>query len=270
MERRVILSLSDGETAHLAAMGVTADSRGFLHSASGRPVDAGVAVEMLSKDAPPQHAEHGIHPGRFQRPYLREGHQAERAQGLGGVPFAQQGSRPRPDQGPGENDVAGFDIDGSSDGGPDGMAKGLVPDRFMRPYLTAGHAANSPGATGHYGVSPAPHMDGVPGGDAHVAEPQAFTRGPLQAGHEDDAPQNDPGGNSPHPGGTPAGEVYRTAAGQYGANQRQARTEHVMPSQAIVSTPATSRPPMLPADMRASAVPHAVQVMATKPAPGEG
>ena len=257
MERTVILSLSDGERAHLAAMGVTADARGFLHSASGRPVNAGVAAVMLSKDAPPEHAEHGIRPGSFQRPYLREGHQAERAQGLGGVPFVQQGSLPRPDPGP--DDVAGTDVDGSGVGPPDEMAK-MTPEAFQRHYLVNGHAAESPANTGRRGTTAVPASD--------PAEPAGFDRGWIRPGHQEPPPDARPA-NNPLPPGSPGADAYRAAAGVYQANQGQARTEHVMPSGAITATPAACRPVTLPSDMRASAVPVARAVAATKPAPGE-
>jgi hypothetical protein len=276
MERTVILSLSDGEREHLAAMGVTADSRGFLYSASGREVPAGVAVEMLSKA--------GISPSDFRRGPLTDGRAAHSAgQWTTGIPgssgpMARTGPAGPPGPagsgtgdrsmsgGPagedGDDDlVPGGDEDGEGVGPPDGMAKGMLPDRFMRPYLAAGHQADSPGTTGRRGTTAIPET-------ASQVEPQDFDRGWIRPGHQEPPPDARPA-NNPQPPGSPGAGVYGAAAGVYQANQGQVRTEHLMPSQAVTSMPAPSRPPMLPADMRASAVPQAVQVQATRPAPGE-
>ena len=61
---------------------------------------------------------------------------------------------------------------------------------------------------------------------------------------------------------------YEAASRVYGANQAQCRSEHVMESQAVASTPAPGRL-ALPQDMRASSVPAAVQMQATRLSPGE-
>jgi hypothetical protein len=273
MERTVILSLSDGEREHLAGMGVTADSRGFLYSASGRRVDAGVALEMLSKG--------GVSPLDFRRGRLRDGHAAASAAqwtigAPGQPPMARTGPAGPP--GPvgsgtadrtmaaGEDDdlVPGGNEDGEGVGPPDGgdLAK-MTPEAFRRHALVGGHAAESPANTGRRGATAVPASD--------PAEPQDFRRGWLQPGHEDADPANDPVGNNPHPGGTPGAAVYRTAAGRYGDNQARVAGDHLMPSQHIRSEPAACRPVALPADMRASAVPVPVQLQLqlTHPAPGE-
>jgi hypothetical protein len=145
----------------------------------------------------------------------------------------------------------------------------MLPSKFHRPYLSAGHQADSPGTTGHYGVSPAPSMGMQPGGSPHVAEPETFTRGPIRAGHEADPPANDPGGNTPHAAGTDAAQVYRTASERYMANRAAEAMTHVMPSQAITAVPAPARMSMLPDDARASNVPQDLVVTASRPAPGE-
>ena len=137
---------------------------------------------------------------------------------------------------------------------------GLVPSRFHRPYLAAGHQADSPANTGRRGVTVIP--------ETAAAEPQDYTRGWIRPGHQAEPPADDPGGNNPHPPGSLARTVHDTAAGRYEANQQQARTEHVMPSQAITASPSVSRV-ALPQDKRASAVPASLTVSATRAAPGE-
>jgi hypothetical protein len=151
----------------------------------------------------------------------------------------------------------------------DAMTKGMVPSRFMRGYLAAGHQADSPGTTGHYGVSAAPSMGMQPGGEPHVVMPERFTRGWIVPGHEAEPPDDQPEGNNPHPAGTSGAQVYATAADRYTANRAAERIDHVMPSQAITATTAPVRQAALPSDMRAASVPHATVVAASRPAPGE-
>jgi hypothetical protein len=145
----------------------------------------------------------------------------------------------------------------------------MVPSQFHRPYIAAGHAADSPAVTGHYSVVPAPSMDVRPGGEPHVAEPESFTRGPIHAGHEADPPANDPGGNNPYPAGVSAEMVYEAASARYAANRSAEQATHLMPSQHITATPAPARAAMLPASIHASDVPHQIVVAASRPAPGE-
>jgi hypothetical protein len=246
------------------------DEAGFLRSASGREVSAGTAVSLL-KDGD---ADHPIGPSGFRRGPLTEGHQAlstapagivdgpaqarvARTGPAGPVGPAGSGTADRSMADAEDDDgtrlVPGDDDDDSGVGLPDGeMAKGLVPQQFMRGYLAAGHQANSPAVTGRQGTTAIPSSDPI--------EHRDFTGGYLTAGHADPSPDDAPGANNPH---------YRVAAERYNANQQQVRAEHVVPSESIVSQPSASRV-ALPQDMMASAVPQAVQVMATRPSPGEG
>lgn len=217
------LSLNAAEREHLAALGITPDERGTLRSASGREVDPGVAVALLTKAA--------INPADFQR------------------------TGPAGPAGPAGSGTADRDM---ADG--ENLAKGLVPQRFHRPFLAAGHAAESPANTGMRATTPPP--------SSHPAEPQDYTRGWIRPGHQAEPPASDPMGNNPHPPGTPASGVYATGAEHYAGNQDRSRSEHLMPSQAITSQPSPSRM-ALPQDMRASEVPHAISLAASRPAPGE-
>ena len=264
------LSLTEAERAHLAALGVAAGADGTLRATSGAAVDAGTAVALLSKAS--------VSPSDFTRGPLLDGHAAASAgQWTIGAPGDGHVARTGPAGPPGpigsgtadrgmstdgdDGLVPGSDEDGEGVGPPD-LAK-MTPAAFRRHYLAAGHQSDSPANTGRRGMTAVPET-------ASEAEPQGFTRGPLQAGHEADPPGNDPAGNNPHPGGTPAREVYGTAAGRYEANRGLDRTDHMLPSTSMRagSEPQPARVAM-PGDMRASSVPAAVQVAATKPAPGE-
>jgi hypothetical protein len=217
-------------------------------------------------------------PADFGRGYITEGHAAENAgqwiKGIPGqAPMARTGpAGPAGPLGSGTADrdmdgdeglgfVAGGDEDGEGVGPPD-LAK-MTPASFRRHYLAASHAAESPANTGRRGTTAVPET-------AREAEPQDFTRGPLQAGHAAVPPGNDPDGNNPNQPGTPAREVFGTAAGRYEMNRSADRTDHMMPSASMRAgaEPMPARVAM-PADMRAASVPQAVQVQATKPAPGE-
>ena len=233
MTRDVRLSLSDAERDHLASLGVVADEHGFLRSASGREIPAGVAASMLTA-----HPQGSIQPGDFQRGYLRDGHQAEHAQGIGGVPSTAQGAGSRPAA---------------------EVGKGVTPGQFQRPYLAPGHQADSPAVPGHQSTEPMP--------EANPAEPGAFRRGPLRSGHESPSPGDSPA-NNPHSGGTPAAAVYASASAAYDAGQSRVAAEHLMPSTALTARPAPAQwaPP---ADLGASSVPVPVTPAATRPAPGE-
>jgi hypothetical protein len=251
------LSLNDAERAHLASLGVTVGTDGTMRSESGREVSAGTAVQLLSKAA--------ISPADFQRGYLREGHAAENTgQWITGIPpYASPVSAEGPAARTGRAGPAGPVGSGTADRDMvpgDDLAKGMAPQRFMRPYLAGGHQVNSPAVTGMRGTTAVP--------DSHHAEPQDYQRGWITPGHEQDSPDARPG-NNPHAVGTPGSEVYRSAAAVYEANQTQLRTEHVMPSQNIPAQTAAVRPAAMPSDMRASDVPAALQVGATRPAPGE-
>ena len=139
------------------------------------------------------------------------------------------------------------------------MAKAMVPSRYMRPYLGAGHAANSPAVTDERVTTAAP--------DSHPVNAQDYDRGWIYPEHQTPSPGGG-GGNNPNAPGSSAEAVYASGAHAYGENQRAARAEHVMPSQHVVSTPAASRM-AVPADMRASDVPAHVAMQATRPSPGE-
>ncbi len=253
------LSLNDAEREHLSALGVGQAPDGTLRSASGREVSAATAVALLQKAAVSQQAERGIRPGDFRRGYLTEGHQAQHAQGIGGVPSVQQGALPRPDLDDSDG-AAGDDIDGSGNDGPDDLAK-MTPQAFRRHYLAAGHAAESPAITGRRGTTAVPET-------SHQAEPQHFGRGYLAEGHASPSPASDFAGNNPHAPGTPAAEVLATAAGNFGQIGARSRSQRLTPSGFTVSEPAPARS-VMPPGMRASAVPAHVTVAATRAAPGE-
>ena len=139
------------------------------------------------------------------------------------------------------------------------VSKGLVPASYHRPYLSAGHQSDSPANTGMRATVPVP--------ESHPAEPQDFHRSWIRPGHEAPSP-GDGAPNNPNMPGASAAAVYAAGERAYQQNQQMARTEHVMPSAALVSAPAPSRM-AVPADMRASAVPVHVAMQATRPSPGE-
>ena len=260
------LSLTAAETEHLGALGVTVGADGTMRSASGNEVGPATAVALLAKSA--------VSPADFRRPYLRQGHAAENAgQWTVGIPGSAQSRTARPgpagppgpagsgtadrsmdgsSAGAGDEDddmVAGRDVDGSGAGAPAEMAK-MVPGQFHRPFLSAGHAAESPAVTGRRATTPVPSADPV--------EHRDFTRGCLTAGHASPPPDDQPADN-PH---------YEGAVRVYAANRAAERGEHIMFSQAVTSMPANGRL-ALPQDMHASLVPHQISVSASKPAPGE-
>ncbi|HUY45615.1 MAG TPA: hypothetical protein VMV92_07795, partial [Streptosporangiaceae bacterium] len=243
---------------HLASLGVTEDPSGALRSAAGREVDAGTAVALLQKAV--------ISPGEFQRPYLSEGHAAQSPSSwTAGIPDGLGGDRGRVAR-TGPAGPAGEPGSGTADrdmtGGEDEAAKaGLVPQRFHRPYLAAGHEADSPANTGRRGTTVVPET-------ARAAEPQDYQRGWIQPGHQDEPPDDDPGGNNPHEPGTPTADVLATAAGRLGRNSARSRTDRLTPAAWNIAEPAPSRV-ALPQDMRASDVPVRVTLAATRPAPGE-
>ena len=143
----------------------------------------------------------------------------------------------------------------------DELEKGMLPDRFMRAYLTAGHQADSPAVTGRRETAPMP--------EAAPAMPERFRRDWIVPRHEAEPPDDRPEGNNPHPAGTSGAQVYAAGAARYTANRAAERMEHVMPSQAITATTAPVGQAALPSDMRAASVPHATVVAASRPAPGE-
>jgi hypothetical protein len=227
-----------------------------------------------------------INPQDFTRPPLREGHAAaSAADWTDGIPdrpvpigradaaarTGPAGPRGEPGSGTADRDMAGGDLQGWGGTGdqvdPDfgdgdvGVLKGgMVPSRFHRPYLSGGHQAQSPAVTGRQSVVPAPQMDEMPGNPAHVNEPADFDRGYLTAGHADPSPAN-MAQVSPH---------YTAAAAQYEANRAKERSQHLLPSTCITTPEPSSHGPLqMPADMRASEVPHTVVVQASRAAPGE-
>jgi hypothetical protein len=234
----VDLSLNAAEREHLAALGVSPDAQGVLRSAGGREVSAATAVALLAKSAAAQ--------GRMARP------------GPAGPPGpVGSGTADRTMAADEDEDlVPGGDEDGEGVGPPDGgdLSKGLVPSRFMRPYLSASHAADSPANTGMRGTTAVPET-------SRDIEPQDYRHGWLQPGHQDASPDDDPAGNNPH---------FGTAAGRYEMNSSLARTDHMMPSASMRAgaEPVPARAAM-PADLRASSVPVSVQMQATAASPGE-
>ena len=139
-----------------------------------------------------------------------------------------------------------------SPGSPGDVAKAMLPGYFMRGYLGAGHAAESPANTGRRGTTAVP--------DAPQIEGRDFTRGYLGAGHAAASPDDMPADN-PH---------YAAAAAVYEANQRAVMAEHVVPSTAITAQHAAPvRAVSMPQDMNAANVPMSISVQASKPAPGE-
>jgi hypothetical protein len=201
------LSLSDADRLALAAAGVAEGPDGSLRSASGAIVSPGVAAALISRGdtlgkAQSLPATHPVNPGDYRRPYLSAGHAANSpANGRRGVV-------PEPPEGGGRSASLCTTPPDSGDAGAardDGGVEKVQPPGFR------------------------------------VAEPEAFTRGPLTAGHETPSP-GDRGDNSPVLPGTASGhEVYGHAAEAFNANVAAARAQHVMPSQACVAEPATSR-----------------------------
>jgi hypothetical protein len=96
----------------------------------------------------------------------------------------------------------------------------LTPQRFRRPYITAGHAAPSPQADGP-NTAAIPESGGITATD--------YTRGYLDAGHADDSPQNKAdGGAPPKPGASNSGRVfYRNTARDGTRAAMQALHDHI-------------------------------------------
>jgi hypothetical protein len=96
----------------------------------------------------------------------------------------------------------------------------LSPQRFRRPYLTAGHAAPSPGQD-------APHTAKIPPSGGITAG--QFDRGYLDAGHAADSPQNKAdGGDPPKPGASNGGRLfYRNTSRDNTRAAMQAMHDHI-------------------------------------------
>ena len=149
------------------------------------------------------------------------------------------------------------------------------PADYRRPYLSAGHSADSPmntrvravtidPATG--GRSTTPPDDGGDVGKVVVAED--FARAPLIQGPALPSPGDLADNNSVAPV-TGSGTVYEHAAGIYNANAARERAQHVAAPHECVSEPAPARwsPP---ADLQVNAVPQPVNPgHLTGRAPGE-
>lgn len=94
----------------------------------------------------------------------------------------------------------------------------LSPRSFKRPYLSAGHAAASPGQDG-------PNTATVPSGQTTA---NSFGRGYLDAGHAADSPSNkDALSPAPVPAGEPSRVYYRNAQRENAKQAMQAMHDHI-------------------------------------------
>jgi len=111
------LSLSEGQRAALARMGVVADGDGVLRAAGGQAVNDGVAASMLkasyatADDMGMPAPARITGPSDFQRPYLTQDHQTERPAGTPVIP----------------------------------QSHPVSAGQFARGYIADGHAAEPPG-----------------------------------------------------------------------------------------------------------------------------
>ena len=96
----------------------------------------------------------------------------------------------------------------------------LTPQRFRRPYITAGHAAPSPQQDGP-NTAAIPESGGITATD--------YQRGYLDAGHAADSPQNKAdGGDPPKPGPSNSGRTfYRNTARDNAKAAMQAMHDHI-------------------------------------------
>lgn len=97
----------------------------------------------------------------------------------------------------------------------------LSAQRFNRPYITAGHAATSPGHD-------APHRDPVHAGHISASD---FTRDIITAGHAADSPENDPGHpipvGAPEVPGVPSRVFYTRVQRQNAQQAMRAMHDHI-------------------------------------------
>jgi hypothetical protein len=248
------LSLNASDRLALAAAGVREGADGSLRSDNGSIVSPGVTAALISRgDALGKGQEHPVRPGDFTRPYLTAGHAADspanrsRAQPM-----------PMPDVATGGRSTTPPD-DGDASAQDGGVEK-VTPDR--REFVDWGDALRTEAE--RFGALPGPE----PPPAFRVVEPEDWHRGPLTAGHESPSPGDHPG-NSPIPATTGSGHArYQAGVIAYEANQQQARTQHVMPTQCVTSKPAMARYSP-PPDMGASNVPQTQIAGATRKAPGE-
>lgn len=95
----------------------------------------------------------------------------------------------------------------------------LSPQRFRRPYISAGHAANSPQASGP-NTAQVPAVGGITATD--------YTRGYLDAGHAADSPSNKGGDAPPKPGASNGSRLfYRNTARDNARSAMQALHDHI-------------------------------------------
>jgi hypothetical protein len=96
----------------------------------------------------------------------------------------------------------------------------LTPQRFRRPYITAGHAAPSPQQDGP-NTAAIPESGGITATD--------YTRSYLEAGHAADSPQNKAdGGAPPMPGASNSGRTfYRNTSRDNAKAAMQAMHDHI-------------------------------------------
>jgi hypothetical protein len=143
------LSLSDADRLALAAAGVAEGPDGSLRSASGAIVSPGVAASLIARkdrldgeQARP--AMSTVSPDQFRRGYIAAGHASDSpANGPRGV-------IPEPPEGGGRSSSLCTTPDDDSGDGDSAakVAKVLTAGDIHRGYLTAGHAAPSPGDAG--------------------------------------------------------------------------------------------------------------------------
>jgi hypothetical protein len=115
----------------------------------------------------------------------------------------------------------------------------VAPGSFTRPWITAGHEAQSPAVTGSQATTPVPSS-------THVPEPQQFERGYLTAGHAAPSPA-DHGPNNPHPPGSSGNEYYTTAEQQIAGAAMRSIHDHIAATFAGCCPMAPDRKPF-PAD----------------------
>jgi hypothetical protein len=176
-----VLNLSGGDREQLAALGVTAADGGQLRTAGGAAVDDGTAALLLKQARHPDTGRYTPAAASSASSAGTEGPPAYATHADFGLPAPVRISR---------------------------------PDQFTRPYLDAGHQAET--------ASGVPCMP-VP----HPAEAEDFRRGPLDDGHQDAPPADDPGGNNPYPGGVDTAELYATAVTRLAVNHQTARRDHI-------------------------------------------
>ena len=135
-----------------------------------------------------------------------------------------------------------------------------APGRYQRPYLSAGHASEDASHKGSAAIPPS----------RHVPEPEDYQRPLITAGHEAPSPANTPGNNRVAPGSPSAARSYYTnSARDQARTALAAMHDHIAGSFPDLCPMAASKT-VLPPDMGAKNVPHAVTPQVTGGAFKEG